>query len=365
MTQTRLSSAFRHVRASGAPGRRLESIIKAGARPFRRRPELRPPPTSLIDYIAADIVNNCNLRCPFCLVDYGQVHNTQLMDAPTFKALVRMAPAVPDGGFWLSCLHEPTLHPRLAEYLSWIPVDQRRKFWFTTNLARPLPDALIEALAHSGLHHINVSLDTFDEQLFAVLRKHGRVAVFRDNLDRLVEAFRRTPGAPPLRYITMAFRSNQHEIPDLVRWMNDVGMAWQIEIRYTFNTLNIAEEFKWAHYLRGDEWDVLRARLEALPYDNYELGEPPPGYDKEDPCLPANWFDTYVAPPNTPVVDPVFTVPLQLRARPNGRLHLLGQEHLFSLNIVDVEDPVRYLDVLCSAATAGGDHPRHSLRWGR
>ena len=32
-----------------------------------------PPPPSMIEYIAADIVNNCNLRCPFCLVDYEKV----------------------------------------------------------------------------------------------------------------------------------------------------------------------------------------------------------------------------------------------------------------------------------------------------
>src|SRR4051812_7839255 len=90
-----------------------------------------PASVPLFGYIAADIVNNCNLRCPFCLVDYDRVHNTQLMQEDTFRSLLRLAPAVPEAGFWLSCLHEPTLHPRLAEYLSWIPIDQRRKFWFT------------------------------------------------------------------------------------------------------------------------------------------------------------------------------------------------------------------------------------------
>lgn len=252
--------------------------------------------------------------------------------------------------------------PRLAEYLTWIPVDQRRKFWFTTNLARPLPDSLIEALARSGLHHINVSLDTFDEQLFAVLRKHGRVSVFRNNLDRLVEQCRRTPGAPPLRYITMAFRSNQQEIPNLIRWMNESGMASEIEVRYTYNTANIAQDFKREQFLRADEWDALRSSLEALPYNNFELGVPPQDYYEEQQHLPANWFDTYEVPPGVTLGAPIFKAPLQLRVRPNGRLLLSGQEHLFSLNLVDVDNPIRYLDALCSAAasdlrslTASGD----------
>jgi hypothetical protein len=325
-------------------------MIAAGTRAFRPA-EPRPAGPALFEYIASDIVNNCNLRCPFCLVDYDLVRNTQLMDEPTFRALIRLAPAVADGGFWLSCLHEPTLHPRLAEYLSRIPVDQRQKFWFTTNLARPLPDSLIEALAQSGLHHINVSLDTFDEHLFAVLRKHGRLGVFRNNLERLVEQCQRTPGAPLLRYTTMAFRSNQQEIPGLVRWMNESGAAWQVEIRYTFDTTNIAEDFRREHYLRGDEWETLRLSLDALPYFNYVFGAPPQDYEKQDPSRPANWFDTYKAGDGPALAGELAVkAPLQLRARPDGRLHLSGQEHLFSVNVVDLEDPIRYFEDLCSTA---------------
>jgi MoaA/NifB/PqqE/SkfB family radical SAM enzyme len=306
----------------------------------------------MIEYVAADIVNNCNLRCPFCLVDYDKVRNTQLMDERTFRALVRLAPVLPEEGFWLSCLHEPTLHPRLIEYLSWIPVDQRRKFWFTTNLARPLPDTLIEGLAQSGLHHINVSLDTFDAQLFAVLRKHGRLSVFRNNLDRLVAQFRRNERAPALRYITMAFRSNRDEIPDLVTWMNESGLASQIEVRYTFNTWNIAQEFRVEQYLRDEDWDALRARLDALPYTNCVLGVPPPGYAQKEPTLSANWFDTYKDPENvrTLPMERPFPTPLQLRARPDGRLHLSGQEHRFTVNVADLEDPIGYFEELCAMA---------------
>ena len=312
-----------------------------------------PAPVPLFGYIAADIVNNCNLRCPFCLVDYDRVHDTQLMQEATFRSLLRLAPAVPEGGFWLSCLHEPTLHPRLAEYLSWIPEDQRRKFWFTTNLARPLPDALIGAIAESGLHHINVSLDTFDPQLFAVLRKHGRVAVFRNNLERLVAHLRRTPGAPALRYITMAFRSNMREIPDLVRWMSEAGHASEMEVRYTFNTANIGDDFRREHFLEKDDWPVLRASLEALKLPNCLVGEPPPGYfDQVEPYQPANWFDGYQPPADSPAPAPAFARPLELRARPDGRLHLSGAEHTFMVKVTDLDDPIGYFQALCAGAVS-------------
>jgi MoaA/NifB/PqqE/SkfB family radical SAM enzyme len=328
----------------------MRAIASGGWRRLRHASE---PRRELIEYIAADIVNNCNLRCPFCLVDYSQVRRTDLMDEATFRALISLAPAVPRGGFWLSCLHEPTLHPRLVEYLSWIPEPHREKFWFTTNLARPLSDTELEAIATSGLHHINVSLDSFNAELFAILRKHGRVAVFRDNLEKLVARCRLSPNAPMIRYITMAFRSNLHEIPDLVRWMNESGLAAQIEIRYTYNTSNIAEEFKREQFLGPDGWAALKASLEALPYTNYVVVTPPDDYlDQHN--LPANFFETM----NVTVTSPtVFEPPLKLRARSDGRILLSGAEDVLVMNLTEQADPLRHLEDLCSRGRATDRHP--------
>ena len=324
--------------------REARSVVAAGAgRLARTRARLgRTPP--LVEYVAADIVNNCNLRCPFCLVDYEPVRHTQLMDEATFGAMLRLAPAVPDGGFWLSCLHEPTLHPRLGELIETIPLRHRRKFWFTTNLARPLPDALLETLTHSGLHHINVSLDTFDEDLFKVLRKHGRVSVFRDNLDRFLRAMGRAWRPIPIRYITMAFRSNLAEIPDLVRWMNEHGRAREIEIRHTYNTSNISDEFRQAHYNRPEDWAALRERLAALPYRNIDLVTPPAGDDAAEVWLPANNFDYLEHKTEMPAIR--IPRPLRLRIRSDGRLHLSGQEDLFGIPIQTLDDPVAFLQRL-------------------
>jgi molybdenum cofactor biosynthesis enzyme MoaA len=300
---------------------------------------------TLIDYIAADIVNNCNLRCPFCLVDYDQVKSTNLMTEETFKALIRLAPAVPAGGFWLSCLHEPTLHPKLGDFIGLIPRNQRHKFWFTTNLTRPLPDELIETIATSGLHHINVSLDSFDDEVFAFLRKHGRVKMFRQNLDRVLAAFARVTQAPFIRYITMAYRSNMAEIPHLVRWMNETGRAREVEIRYTFNTANITEEFRREQFLNRDEWLALKAKLGELPFNNYTLSMPPDDYNRDEPYVPANWFETV---PPTPPPHKRFKRPLQLRARPDGRIHLSGAENVFAVKVGELADPIAFFEDITS-----------------
>jgi len=318
-------------------------VIRSGAR--RVHAHLFPPKPLVFEYIAADIVNNCNLRCPFCLVDYGQVKNTNLMSEETFKALIRLAPAVPTAGFWLSCLHEPTLHPKLGEFIQLIPQDQRHKFWFTTNLTRPLPDELITTIAQSGLHHINVSYDSFDEEVFAMLRKHGRLKMFRQNLDRVLTAFAQERNPPFIRYITMAYRSNMAEIPDMVTWMNESGRALEVEIRYTFNTANIAEEFRREQFLEKDEWLALKARLDALPYKNVSLTMPPDDYNREDPYVPANWFETV---PPTPPPHKAFKRPMRVRVRPDGRIHLSGSENVFAVKVGELRNPIAFFESITS-----------------
>lgn len=343
-----MSTTWQRLQTTRSPVLTLRAVA-ADVRRWSTRAHSPKPGTYLIDYVAADIVNNCNLRCPFCLVDYSQTRHTDLMSEETFRAMLRLAPEVPEAGFWLSCLHEPTLHPKLGPFIDMIPAEQRGKFWFTTNLARKLPDPLIATLASSGLHHINVSLDTFDDALFAILRKHGRVSVFRDNLERLVAACRASANAPRMRYITMAFRSNLREIPRLVRWMNESGLASDIEIRYTFNTSNIPEDFKREQYLGPPEWDELRASLDALPYSNYILSTPPDGYAETEAYMPANWFDLRsVGFSRAAALQP----PLQLRARPDGRLHLVGHEDVVALDVREHEDPLASLKQLCAAPVA-------------
>jgi len=237
----------------------------------------------------------------------------------------------------MSCLHEPTLHPKLNHLLDTIPADARKKVWYTTNLSRPLDEATFEAWAASGIHHINVSLDSMQPELFAVLRKFGRYEVFKKNLDLMTSVFRRAPNPPKLRYITMAFRSNLNEIAGIVRHSNEHWLASENEIRYTFNVGHIADEFRKEHYLRKDEWPVLTEKLAGLPY-NYVISYPPEPYEEIiQPMVDWESWKPEATPPRQ-----IFQSPLRLRARPDGHLAVDGHEHKFGININSLPDPAAY-----------------------
>ena len=316
------------------------SVRAAGrSRPlvFQGRDAFPIGPDEFLGLLAADIVNNCNLRCPFCIVDYSRIHNTKLMARETFERLLTLLPHVPDGAFWLSCLHEPTLHPKLGEFMQMIPPEYARKVAFTTNLVRPLPDELLTIWAQSGIHHINVSFDTLNEELFAFLRRPGRLRVFLENLRRMTGIFRQYPGAPRLRYITMAFRSNLEEIPEIVRLTNEEYLSSENEIRYTLNVGHITDDFRREQYPSSEEWERLAAKLESLPY-RYVVAFPPPGAEELD-IGSANYHDVPISPTFTgPRVEP----PLGLRARMDGVLMIANHEGSWAMDIRAIDDPAAF-----------------------
>jgi MoaA/NifB/PqqE/SkfB family radical SAM enzyme len=304
--------------------------------------------------VAADVVDNCNLRCPFCLYDYSGVTSTHLMSEATFRKLASLARGVAAGQFYISCLHEPTLHPRLNDLLALIPEDLRHKVFFTTNLARPLKDADFEAWARSGLHHINVSLDTLVPERFAVLRKFGRFEVFTANLDRMAAIFRRVPGAPALRYITMAFRSNLEEIPEVVRVSRDRWLSTGNEIRYTFNVAHITDEFRRREYLFPSDWETLTERLNrtGVPF----VIAPPPADGYEETIKPSqNFFEDRAAGLDDQA-RLTLTRPLGLRVAPDGTVVIVDAERALRVNLNDLDDPVAYFRALDRRAQprAGG-----------
>ena len=52
----------------------------------------------------------------------------------------------------------------------------------------------------------------------------------------------------------MAYRSNLAELPALVETLLGQGLAWQVEIRHTFDEAHIPQAFRDAEYLTTEEY---------------------------------------------------------------------------------------------------------------
>jgi hypothetical protein len=298
-------------------------------------------------FIALDIVNNCNLRCPFCVVDYSRVNKTDLMTEETFRRMLLFIDTVPEAGFWLSCLHEPTLHPKLSAFLTMIPREARKKVFFTTNLTRALSEGEFALWAESGIKHINVSLDTLDAALFPALRRGGSFAIFRKNLDTIARVFRQYPDAPKLRYMTLTFRQNRHEIPEIVRQTHERYFAFENEIRFPYNMSHFTDQFRREYFPHASEWIELTASLKNLPY-RYVVS-PPPDLGCEAPIPSGNNFDLG-GETGLPMQAP--TLPLGIAGRHDGTLMVDTCEQRYRINVNFHPDPVGYFDDLRRSISA-------------
>ena len=214
-----------------------------------------------IAHVALDIVNNCNLRCPFCIVDYANTRATKFMTEATFNAALRLLPYVSEANFWLSCLHEATLHPQLLDFINRVPREYRTKLFYTTNLAKRMPASYFAALADSGIHHLNISIESFDPAIYEKMRAGARHRIFQENWDALLKALAAGSAPPRLRYNMMAYRSNLAEIPHIVQTLLDEKRACQVEVRFTYDRAHIPAAFRDEEFLTTAEWAELKAAL--------------------------------------------------------------------------------------------------------
>jgi MoaA/NifB/PqqE/SkfB family radical SAM enzyme len=343
--------------------------------------ELRNSPAAIapshpLQLVAGDIVSNCNLRCPFCIVDYENIRGLRQMPLATFVKSLTLLPLVPDGAFWLSCMHEPTMHAEFPTFLEAIPPEQRRKVSFTTNLCRPMSDETLQRIGQSGVHSIRVSFDSLTPALFAQLRKGGRFEVFIENLRRVAQAIQSARRGTLLHVISMAFRDNHAEIPELVRRCREEFGAAVHEVRFMYYAPHLAD---WGneHMLTREQWDGLKATLGAVA-PHVAFGDPSP--EVYEQFRERRGLEQYQHPPavfggtatreDYQPADPLksgYLVPdedLRLRMRWDGLL-MIEQlpEWEFRANILDLPDPVAYFRAVRSA---GGGSVRPPMpAWSR
>jgi len=308
-----------------------------------------------IHHVAMDIVNNCNLRCPFCVYDYSHTNRTNFMSEATFEAALRLIPFVTDGNFWLSCLHEATLHPQLTDFIARVPREYRKKLFFTTNLAKRMPLEYFEALADSGMSHINVSLESLDPVVYERMRQGARFRIFEENWVKLLEVFRAHPNPPDIRYNMMAYRSNLFEIKSLTEILLREKSGRQVEIRNTFDGPQIDPKFRNYEFLTSAEWAWLAREMAGFPAEDVVLLLPPggEGYDRWNKAAEVKF------PEQDPHAMPVITKapaprPFRIRLAWDGTLTVYSEQprlpgdppthqNFLITNINEMRDPMAEL----------------------
>jgi radical SAM protein with 4Fe4S-binding SPASM domain len=114
--------------------------------------------------IEFEMTNHCNARCVFC--PRRDTRPKGYIDLKVIKAGISLAKAAAIKGFKISGFGEPTLHPKLIEYLSWIRQEiPDAVIMLITNAALLKPE-LFEELARVPINRINISFNGYDKESY-------------------------------------------------------------------------------------------------------------------------------------------------------------------------------------------------------
>ena len=216
-----------------------------------------------------------------------------------------------------------------------------------------MPATYYAWLADSGLHHINISIESLQPQLYERMRKGARHRIFQEGWDALLAALERGAAPPRLRYIVMVYKSNLQELPEMVRYLLEERRAWQVELRYTFDVPHLPPEFRQSEFLNHDEWLALREQLAGFGRDQVQLALPPapgPGPAASDTSVAKQVSSESNAPQGTIIADYYM-----FRMSWDGSLRVVGvlaesrndnaiEVQLMETNVRDIADPAAFLD---------------------
>ena len=153
------------------------------------------------------VIFNCNQACRFCFVS---THLPTAVDAQVRAAIHRSGAA----GRWITLTGgEPTLHPRLLEYVALAHAVSPHPVGLQTNATRLADPARVQALVAAGLRRVHVSLHASDAALSdAITEAPGTFVETLRGLDAL-----HAEALVTLVIQCVVTRRNQHGLVDFVR----------------------------------------------------------------------------------------------------------------------------------------------------
>lgn len=214
---------------------------------------------------ALDTTNYCNARCVFCFNEWSPKRSN--LTKGLFVKAIKVMPIVEDERFYFSCLYEPTLNPDFIDLLEMIPPKFRKKVFLTTNLVKYIPDEIIHRIAKVNINHINISLETFDSELYNKLTGTQNSHFF-DNLERIVKIFKEYKMPPDIRFTTMILEDNFDELISLAKTARNRYNPTHHEFRTPYFFTNENTSQMEAQLLAREKVAGIVEKLEALSYAN-------------------------------------------------------------------------------------------------
>lgn len=172
-------------------------------------------------YLRISLTDNCNLRCFYCMPeeDYAFMPQRQLMQADEILQLAELFVSQGINKIRLTG-GEPLVRKDAAEIIRSLG-KLGVELTITTNGTRV--HHFIDDLISAGIRSVNISLDTLQEDKFAILTRRNQYQVVKDNIQLLLDRGRKVKVN-----VVVVKGLNDNEILDFIAWTKDTP----IDIRF-------------------------------------------------------------------------------------------------------------------------------------
>lgn len=264
-----------------------------------------------IDYLRISLVDQCNLRCVYCMPLRGLsfLPSAQLLTAAEIESVGRAALAVGFRRFRLTG-GEPTLRADLVDVVARLAALPGVEDLAMTTNALLLP-RLAEPLRRAGLVRVNVHVDTLDAARLGALMRFSRL----DDVWAGIEAAERAGLLPIKLNCVVTDGYNEQDVVELARLT--LTRAWDVRF-IELMPLGGGEAARVARQ-RLVRTPVTRARIEAALGPLTPVANAHPADEARNHRLPgARGVVGFISP----VSEPYCGACNRLRLTADGRFHL-------------------------------------------
>ncbi len=211
-----------------------------------------------VNYVRLSVTDRCDFRCVYCMAeDMTFLPRQQVL---TLEEIARIARTFTELGTEKIRLTggEPLVRKDILELVKEIGRYGLRDFAMTTNGSQLL--TMAEDLCRAGLHRLNISLDSLDQDKFRRITRTGRLSQVLDGIDAARDAgFRRIK----LNTVVLKGR-NDEEVPALV----DFARRKEVDITFIEEMPlgEITEHDRGEAFCSSDEVrSIIRQHHELIP----------------------------------------------------------------------------------------------------
>lgn len=173
--------------------------------------------------ISIEPTTSCNLRCPECPSGLRQFsRNTGMLSLDLYKKITEQ---LKDHLLYMILYFqgEPYLNPAFFEFVKY--AKENRIYSATSTNAHFLTDENCRKTIESGLDRLIISLDGIGQEEYSTYRVGGRYQRVIDGIENMVKWKKELKATTPHIIVQfIVFRSNEHQLNDVQKMCDDLGV---------------------------------------------------------------------------------------------------------------------------------------------